>query len=177
MKSNDKGIAQFDNVVIGRYAIQAEFPGFDLGLLRDIRIKSGDNKHVLVLPLKKLENEVTVGPDKQAAATDRNTTFGSAMTRDQIAALSDNPDELKQQLQDMAGPDAVFRVDSFEGADLPAKSQIKSIHITRDTFAAENHVGGGIFIDIITQPGQGKLRIGTNYSTWRVEVRRRATRC
>ena len=30
---------------------------------------------------------------------------------------------------------------------------IKSIHITRDAFAAENHSAGGLFIDIITQPG------------------------
>jgi hypothetical protein len=163
-RTSDKGIATFEGLVIGRYSIQAEFPGFDLGLLRDIRIKSGDNKHVVVLPLKKMETEVTVGPDKQAAATDRNATFGTALTRDQVAALSDNPDELKQQLLDMAGPDAVFRVDSFEGADLPPKAQIKSIHITRDTFAAENHTGGGLFIDIITQPGQGPIRVNTNYN-------------
>ena len=55
----------------------------------------------------------------------------------------------------MAGPGAVIRVDSFEGAQLPPKAQIKSIHITRDMFAAENHSAGGMFIDIITQPGIG----------------------
>jgi len=32
---------------------------------------------------------------------------------------------------------------------------IKSIHITRDQFAAENHYAGGVFIDIVTQPGIG----------------------
>src|SRR5262249_18572305 len=54
----------------------------------------------------------------------------------------------------------ILRVDSFEGAQLPPKSQIKSIHITRDAFAAENHFAGGLFIDIITQPGIGALRGG-----------------
>jgi hypothetical protein len=69
---------------------------------------------------------------------------------------------MAQQLQDMAGGNAVIRVDSFEGSRLPPKSMIKAIHITRDAFAAENHFAGGLFIDIITQPGIGPLR--TNVS-------------
>ena len=74
----------------------------------------------------------------------RGPTFGTALTREQIEALSDDPDELRAQLQDMAGPGAVIRVDSFEGGALPPKAQIKSIHITRDAFAAENHIAGGL---------------------------------
>ena len=69
---------------------------------------------------------------------------------------------MQQQLQDMAGPNAILRIDSFEGGRLPPKSQIKSIHITRDAFAAENHSAHGLFIDIITQPGVGPLRGGAN---------------
>jgi hypothetical protein len=84
------------------------------------------------------------------------------MTREQIEALSDDPDEMAQQLQDIAGGNAVIRVDSFEGARLPPKTAIKSIHITRDAFAAENHYAGGLFIDIITQPGMGPLRTNMN---------------
>ena len=84
------------------------------------------------------------------------------MTREQIEALSDDPDEMAQQLQDMAGGNAVIRVDSFEGGRLPPKSAIKAIHITRDAFAAENHYAGGLFIDIITQPGIGPLRTNMN---------------
>ena len=38
------------------------------------------------------------------------------MTREQIDALSDDPDELRRQLMDIAGPDAKILVDSFEGA-------------------------------------------------------------
>ena len=75
-------------------------------------------------------------------------------------ALSDDPDEMQRQLQDMAGPGAVLRIDSFEGGRLPPKSMIKAIHITRDQFAAENHRFEGLFIDIITQPGVGPLRGG-----------------
>jgi len=162
IKTSDKGIATIENVAPGRYSIEASFPGFELGLLKDARIRGGDNKHVIVLPIKKVETEVTVGRYRQAVAADPRARFGTALTREQIDALSDDPTEMAQQLADMAGPNAVIRVDSFEGSQLPPKSQIKSIHITRDAFAAENHYAGGLFIDIITQPGVGALRVNGN---------------
>jgi len=161
-KSSDKGIATIENLPPGRYSVSASFPGFEIGLLKDIRLRPGDNKHVVVLPIQKLASEVTVGRDVQAVAADPRARFGTALTREQIDALSDDPAEMAQQLADMAGPNAVIRVDSFEGAQLPPKSQIKAIHITRDAFAAENHFAGGLFIDIITQPGVGALRGGGN---------------
>ena len=162
VKSNEKGVATLETLAPGRYSISATFPGFEVGLLKDVRVRGGDNKHLVVLPIKKMETEVTVGRDAQAVAADRRARFGTALTREQIEALSDDPDEMAQQLQDMAGPNAVLRIDSFEGGRLPPKSQIKSIHITRDAFAAENHFAGGLFIDIITQPGIGALRGGGN---------------
>ena len=36
----------------GRYAIQAEFPGFEPGVLKDVQLKAGDNKHVVVLAIQ-----------------------------------------------------------------------------------------------------------------------------
>lgn len=158
VKTSDRGIATIERLTPGRYSVAGEFPGFEIGLLRDVRVRGGDNKHVLVLPLKKLTEEVTVGRDKQTVAADRGSTFGTALTREQVEALSDDPDEMARQLNDMAGPGATLRVDSFEGQQLPPKAQIKAVHITRDSFAAENHYAGGLFIDIITQPGIGALR-------------------
>ena len=58
----------------------------------------------------------------------------------------------------MAGPGAIIRIDGFEGGALPAKAQIRSIRISRDQFAAENHSAGGVSIEIITQPGLGPIR-------------------
>ena len=160
VKSSDKGLATVENLAPGRYSVTASFPGFELGLLKDIRLRSGDNKHVVVLPIQKMQSEVTVGRDAQAVAADPRAKFGTALTREQIDSLSDDPTEMAKQLADMAGPNAIIRVDSFEGSQLPPKSQIKAIHITRDAFAAENHFAGGLFIDIITQPGIGALRGG-----------------
>ncbi len=163
VKTSDKGLAIVQNLIPGRYSIAAEFAGFDRGVLKDVRLRAGDNKHIIVLPLQGLTDTVTVGRDAQAVAADRQSTFGSALTREQIDALSDDPAEMQRQLQEMAGVGAVLRIDSFEGGNLPPKSQIKAIHITRDAFAAENHSAGGLFIDIITQPGMGPRRGGMNY--------------
>src|SRR3954465_10161813 len=54
VKTTDKGIAELANLAPGRYNIQAEFPGFDTRLLKDVRLKSGDNKHVAVLAIQGL---------------------------------------------------------------------------------------------------------------------------
>ena len=145
--------------------VQAEFAGFAPQVVRDVRVRTGDNKQNIVLSIEKLQAEVTVSRDAQETKVDpRGLTFGSALTREQIDALSDDPNEMRRQLADMAGPNSVIRVDSFEGGDLPPKSQIKSIHVTRDAFAAENHNAGAIFIDIITQPGVGALRGGGRFT-------------
>jgi hypothetical protein len=161
--AGEQGIATFTDLRPGRYAVKAEFSGFDPKIDPDVRVRVGDNKQTLTLSILKLADEITVGRDKQEAAADRQNTFGSALTREQVDALSDDADVLRQQLNDLAGPGAVIRVDSFEGTPLPPKSQIKSIHVTRDGFAAENHNAGAFFIDIVTQPGIGPIRGQTFY--------------
>jgi hypothetical protein len=158
VQTSDTGVASVSGLAPGRYSVQAEFPGFEPRLLKDVRVRGGENKQVAVLPIQKVEASVTVAQDKQEAAADRAQSFGTALTRDEIEALSDDPATLQQQLQDMAGPGAIIRIDGFEGGALPAKAQIRSIRISRDQFAAEYHAAGGVFIEIITQPGLGPIR-------------------
>ena len=159
VQTSVQGIATLENLPPGRYQLQAEFEGFETTLLRDVRVRAGDNRQNVVLAIKKVEDSVVVGQDSASAASDRRgPTFGTVLTREQIEALSDDPDEASRQLQEMAGPGAVIRVDSFEGSPLPPKSQIRSIRISRDQFAAENHSAGGLFIEIVSQPGIGPLR-------------------
>src|SRR5262245_32458357 len=114
--TSDKGIAAIDRLLPGRYRIQAEFPGFENGVLPEIRVHRGDNKHVVVLSVKRLEESVTVAQNAQAAAADpRGTAFKTVLSKEEILNLSDDPAEMAQQLQDMAGGNATIRVDSFAG--------------------------------------------------------------
>ena len=158
------GLAIISGLTPGRYTARAEFQGFFPGVLKEVRVRQGDNRHIIVLLVENFAETVEVKQDAQAGAADRRSdAFGSVMTREQMDALSDDPDEMQRQLMDMAGPGATLRIDSFEGGRLPPKSQIKSIRVTRDQFAAENHSADAFFIEVITQPGIGPIRTGFRY--------------
>jgi hypothetical protein len=161
----DRGIATIEKLAPGLYSLRVDMDGFDSTLIPDVKLVKGDNKRNITLALKTLSETVTVQRDQQIVAADRGSvTFGSALTREQIEALPEDPVELEQALRDMAGPDAILKVDSFEGGQLPNKSQIKAIHISRDQFAAENHFAGGISIDIVTQAGSGPFRMNGSFN-------------
>ena len=44
VKTADTGIATLTGLAPGRYAIQAEFPGFETRTLPEVRIRGGENK-------------------------------------------------------------------------------------------------------------------------------------
>ncbi|MBY0497793.1 MAG: carboxypeptidase regulatory-like domain-containing protein [Cyanobacteria bacterium] len=164
VKASDQGVATIAKLAAGNYSVKAEFAGFETRTIPAVRVRNGNNKQVMMLPIEGHKETVQVGQDRQAAAADpRGSSFGTQLTRAQLEALSDDPEVLRQQLMDMAGPGAVIRVDSFEGAALPSKSQIRSIRISRDQFAAEHHAAGGVNIEIITQPGMGPIRMNVGY--------------
>ena len=156
--TNPQGQVTFEGLVPGRYSVTAEFSGFQTRTLPEVRIRSGSNRQVVILPIDRVQSSVTVERDRQLAAADRDVTFGTVLTREQIEALSDDPDELRQQLMDIAGPNAKILIDSFEGRELPPKALIKSIRVTRDSFAPEVHYAGDVRIEILTQPGIGPVR-------------------
>jgi len=170
-QTTTSGIVIFDALAPGRYTAVAEFTGFETSPPREVRVRAGDNRLTITLALARLKDEVVVGRDLQAAGSDRASTFGSLLTRDQIDQLSDDPAIARQQLEDLAGPGAQILIDSFEGGQLPNKSQIRSIRISRDQFAAESHSAGGIRIEIVTQPGQGDIRgqARSNFYTSRMD--------
>jgi hypothetical protein len=162
--TGDDGVAVVHALVPGRYTVDAEFPGFETRHVPDILVRPGDNRQLVPLAIEGLTDSVVVQQDAQVVAADpRGPAFGTDLSRDQIEALSDDPDTMRQQLLDLAGPGAIIKVDSFEGGALPAKVQIRSIRISRDQFAAENHSAGGTQIEIITQPGVGPLRFSSGF--------------
>jgi hypothetical protein len=162
------GVAAIEGLVPGRYTIQAEFPGFETAVVRDVRVRNGDTRRSIMLQIQKREEALTVQREKQAAAVDpQGAAFSTVLTREQIAALPDDPDEMEKALKAMAPPGATIRVDGFTGGKLPPKSQIRSIRLPRmDMIAAQNHGGlnGMLFIDIMTQPGQGPMRGGVDFT-------------
>ena len=84
--------------------------------------RSSDNTQKVTLPLKKVDELLTVGRDKQTAALDpQGAAFSTVLTREQIAALPDDPDEMEAALKAMSPPGASLRIDGFSGGKLPPK--------------------------------------------------------
>ena len=79
-----------------------------------------------------------------------------------LDALSDDPDELSNELSALAGPSAgpnggqIF-IDGFSGGQLPPKSAIREIRINQNPFSAEYDRLGYGRIEILTKPGTDKL--------------------
>ncbi len=81
----------------------------------------------------------------------------------ELAALSDDPDELSQQLQALAGPGggpdgAQIYIDGFTGGELPPKSSIREVRINSNPFSPEYDRPGFGRIQIFTKPGSDKIR-------------------
>jgi hypothetical protein len=156
--SDGRGVAVAENLPPGRYSVEAAFPGFETLAIPSVRVREGENRRDAVLAIGKLDESVSVGRDKATAASDpNNDRFNTVLSREQINALPDDPDEMERVLEEMAGPGAILRVDGFRGGKLPPKAQIRSIRFSRDMYAAENHAAGMVFVDIVTQPGLGPL--------------------
>src|SRR5437588_11078920 len=79
-----------------------------------------------------------------------------------LDALSDDPDELSNELSALAGPSAgpnggqIF-IDGFSGGQLPPKSAIREIRVNQNPFSAEYDRLGYGRIEILTKPGTDKL--------------------
>src|SRR5688572_24851691 len=159
--ANGAGVATISGLKPGRYTIRAEFSGFDAGERTNVRLRAGDNKQEIELALTAFTDTIEVGRDAQSAAADPNGgSLSTQLTAEEIEALPDDPSELIRQLVEMAGGNAVVRIDGFNNGSLPSRDVIRSIRIVRDTFPAENHSAESDGIDIITQAGIGPIRGG-----------------
>ncbi|MGE0814137.1 MAG: hypothetical protein AB7O93_12400, partial [Vicinamibacterales bacterium] len=88
----------------------------------------------------------------------RDNGFTQTLSQEEIDALSDDPDEMADQLAQKAGPGAQIFVDGFRGGRLPPKDQIQQIRFRTNSYAAEYHEAGMVRVEVITRPGMGGWR-------------------
>ena len=55
VKSNEAGLATVEALTPANYDIQAEFPGFQARVMKNIRLRAGDNKQVAILTIQNLQ--------------------------------------------------------------------------------------------------------------------------
>jgi len=111
------------------------------------------------MAIKTEEETVTVSDDSSGISADASSSVGAIVLKgSDLDALSDDPDELQNELDALAGPSAgpnggQLYVDGFTGGSLPPKSTIREIRINQSPFSAEyDRIGFGR-IEILTKPG------------------------
>ena len=143
----------FNKLGPGKYSLEVEAPNFK-ARSSAVEVKHGVNDLTIELEIAELKERVEVQPDAVERALDpKEGALTNFLSREQIDALPDDPQELERVLREIAGQDAVIRVDGFTGGRLPPKSQIASIKIIRSNFDAEFHEAGTPLIDVTTRAG------------------------
>jgi carboxypeptidase family protein len=163
VETGARGDAVFAALEPGRYTVDVEAAGFEPANVRDVRVRTGENRREVKLAIARLAETVQVGRDPRERASDpRGDAFATILAQQQIDELPDDPDEMEQALRDLAGPGAVLRVNGFRGGRLPPKGQIQQIRFRRNLFAADMHEPGFVSVDITTKPGLDGWRGSTS---------------
>jgi hypothetical protein len=154
VSTNQRGEARFNKVSVGDYKLHIEAPGFKAQDIEGLEISTGANRKEVTLEIDAIIVDVNV--DDEATVKNTNPSgpaFSNVLTGEQIAQLPDDPEELENAINQLAGPGAQIRVNGFRGGKLPPKSQIREIRFRLNPYAAENHDAGHGLVDITTKPG------------------------
>ena len=148
----------------GSYIVQASFAGFAPFQSPAIPLAAGQVKRVDVSMAIEAEQQSVEVTDESPTVNVEASGNASAIVLKgaDLDALSDDPDELSNELTALAGPSAgpnggQIYIDGFSGGQLPPKSAIREIRINQNPFSAEFDRLGYGRIEILTKPGTDKL--------------------
>jgi hypothetical protein len=148
----------------GSYIVQSYVEGFAPFSSPSLQLAAGQVKRVDISMAMQVEQQSVVVTDETPMVNvEAGGNSNSIVLKDKdLEALSDDPDELSNELTALAGPSAgpnggQIYIDGFTGGTLPPKSAIREIRINRNPFSAEyDRIGYGR-IEILTKPGTDKL--------------------
>jgi Carboxypeptidase regulatory-like domain len=163
-KSGPDGHYAFFSLTTGMYTLSVTAKGFAPLSISDLQLNAGTAKELkLSLSIAVEQQEVTVNDESRSVglSPDQNSS-AMVIKGGDLDSLSDDPDELQNELQALAGPAAgpnggqIF-IDGFEGGQIPPKSSILEIRVNQNPFSAEfDRIGYGR-VEIITKAGTQKL--------------------
>jgi len=149
----------------GSYIVKASADGFTPAASELLPLLPGQSKRVDIAMAILAEQQSVTVTDEEApmVSVEASGNTSSVVLKDKdLDALSDDPDELSNELTALAGPAAgpnggEVYIGGFTGGQLPPKSAIREIRINQNPFSAEfDHLGYGR-IEILTKPGTDQL--------------------
>ncbi len=148
----------------GQYTVTVQATGFSTFTSPPVRIAAGQTRQLNVsLSIQMEQQQVQVTGDTKGVSVDPDSNVSAVvLTGKDLDALSDDPDELSNELTALAGPAAgpsggQIYIDGFTGGQLPPKSAIRAIIINQNPFSAQYDKPGYGRVEILTKPGTDKL--------------------
>ena len=149
----------------GDYTVSLSFPGFS-PFSKQVTVSAGGVVQVPIqLSVVAEKQEITVKgePGPSVSVEPDNNATALVIKGADLMALPDDPDDLADALQALAGPGAgpnggAIYIDGFSGGQLPPKESIREIRINQNPFSAEYDKLGFGRIEILTRPGSDHYR-------------------
>ena len=161
--ADGSGYFEFRGLLPGKYALTVSAVGFD-AVNQQVEVLSGKTEKTDVrLTIAHIEAKLNV-TNNSDNGTDPSANAGAIVLKEKdLETYSEDPDELKLQLQALAGagpggvPGQIY-VNGFSATRLPPKSAIREIRINQDPFSAEYDQPGFGRIEVFTKPGSAQFR-------------------
>ncbi len=178
--SDGTGAYVIHGLAPGTYGITATAKGFARFAIPGIVVAAGQMRTVnAALKIAVQQQQVQVEAENNTVSTSPESNANAVVIKgNDLNALSDDPDELQNELEALAGPAAgpnggQIYIDGFTGGQLPPKSSIREIRVNQNPFSAEYDRLGYGRIEIFTKPGtgnlQGSVEVQGNDSTFNSE--------
>ena len=162
--SGADGTYLFPQLAAGTYTITVTAAGLELAQAQSVTVEAGHaTLQNLALAIAVDQQQVTVTDQGSGLDTSPDNNSSAIVIKGKdLDALSDDPDQLQDELTALAGPAAgpnggQIYIDGFSGGQLPPKSSIREIRINQNPFSAEYDKLGYGRIEILTKPGTDHL--------------------
>jgi hypothetical protein len=171
------GVYDVKNLAPGTYDVQVSAKGFTLFESKTVAITAGQTQKLdAALTIEEQQEKVLVQADAPTVDVNPENNVGAiVLKQEDLKALSDDPDELQNDLEALAGPSAgpnggQIYIDGFTAGQLPPKSAIREIRINQNPFSSEYDKLGYGRIEIFTKPGtdqwHGNIQLQGNDSAF-----------
>jgi len=161
-KTTATGTYEIKGLAPGVYILTVNANGFTVFENDSVEISAGQIQKVdAQLVLAEQQQKINVsGQAVQVDVSPENNAGAIVIQGKDLEALSDDPDELQDELSALAGPSAgpnggQMYIDGFTAGQLPPKSSIREIRINQNPFSAEWDEPGFGRVEIFTKPGTG----------------------
>ncbi|MGA8150921.1 MAG: carboxypeptidase regulatory-like domain-containing protein [Terriglobales bacterium] len=162
--SDAQGMYEIKALAPGTYVVSARATGFAKPAEQSVLVSAGQlQRFDIALAIEVKPESVEVQDETTSVGVSASNNASSIIIKGKdIEALSDDPDQLQQDLEALAGPSAgpnggQIYIDGFTGGQLPPKSSIREIRVNQDPFASQYDKLGYGRIEILTKPGTDQL--------------------